>query len=78
MKIDSIDIEATIKKAKALIHEDNQLSAGAKSMFEILILVISLLADRLNLNSTNSSKPPSSDPNMNNGVRVLITALDYS
>jgi transposase len=32
-------------------------------MFEILILVITLLANRLNLNSTNSSKPPSSDPN---------------
>jgi len=32
-------------------------------MFEILILIITLLANRLNLNSTNSSKPPSSDPN---------------
>jgi transposase len=32
-------------------------------MFEILILVNTLLANRLNLNSTNSSKPPSSDPN---------------
>jgi len=32
-------------------------------MFEMLILTISLLANRLNLNSTNSSKPPSSDPN---------------
>ena len=29
----------------------------------ILILIISLLANRLNLNSKNSSKPPSSDPN---------------
>ncbi len=63
MKIDNIDIEATIKKAQILIREDKQLSAGAKSMFEILILIISLLANRLNLNSTNSSKPPSSDPN---------------
>ena len=63
MKIDNIDIEATIKKAQGLIREDKQLSAGAKSMFEILILIISLLANRLNLNSTNSSKPPSSDPN---------------
>jgi transposase len=63
MKIDSIDIEATIKKAQSLIREDKQLSAGAKSMFEILILIISLLANRVNLNSTNSSKPPSSDPN---------------
>lgn len=63
MKINSIDIEATIKKAQSLIREDKQLSVGARSMFEILILIISLLANRLNLNSTNSSKPPSSDPN---------------
>jgi len=63
MKIENIDIEATIKKAQALIRTDEQLSAGAKSMLEILILIISLLANRLNLNSTNSSKPPSSDPN---------------
>ncbi len=32
-------------------------------MFEILILVITLLANRLNLNSTNSNKPLSTDPN---------------
>lgn len=50
-------------KAQSLIREDNQLSSGAKSMLEILILIISLLANRLNLNSKNSSKPPSSDPN---------------
>ncbi len=63
MKIDNIDIQATIEKAQAVIREDKQMSAGAKSMFELLILVITLLANRLNLNSTNSSKPPSSDPN---------------
>jgi len=32
-------------------------------MFEILTLIIALLANRLTLNSTNSSKPPQSDPN---------------
>ena len=63
MKIDNIDIQATIEKAQILVREDKQLSAATKSMFEILILVITLLANRLNLNSTNSSKPPSSDPN---------------
>ncbi len=63
MKIESIDIEATIKKAQAIVRQDKQLSAATKSIFEILILTISLLANRLNLNSTNSSKPPSSDPN---------------
>ncbi len=63
MKIENIDIEATIKKAQALVLEDKQMSAATKSIVEILILIISLLANRLNLNSTNSSKPPSSDPN---------------
>ena len=63
MKIDNIDIQATIEKAQAVISDDEQMSAGTKSMFEILILVINLLANRLNLNSTNSSKPPSTDPN---------------
>ena len=65
MKIENIDIEATIEKAQLLIREDKQLSAATKSMFEIMILIITLLANRLNLNSTNSSKPPSSDPNRN-------------
>jgi transposase len=63
MKIENIDIQATIEKAQLLVHEDKQLSAATKSMFEILILIITLLANRLTLNSTNSSKPPSRDPN---------------
>ncbi len=53
-----VDIEATIKKAQALICQDEHMSAATKSMFEVLI--ISLLANRLNL---NSRKPPYSDPN---------------
>lgn len=63
MKIESIDIQATIEKAQLLVREDKQLSTATKSMFEMLILIITLLANRLNLNSTNSSKPPSIDPN---------------
>lgn len=63
MKIESIDIETTIEKARALIGQDNQMSTATKSIVEVLILLISLLANRLNLNSSNSSKPPSSDPN---------------
>ena len=63
MKIENIDIQATIQKAQSLIHNDEQLSVATKSMFEILILIITLLANRLNLNSTNSNKPPASDPN---------------
>jgi transposase len=32
-------------------------------MFEMLLMIISLLAGKLGLNSQNSSKPPSTDPN---------------
>jgi len=63
MKIENIDIEATIERAQRLVREDKQLSVATKSLFEIMILIITLLANRLNLNSTNSSKPPSTDPN---------------
>ena len=69
MKIEDIDILATIEKAQILVREDKQLSTATKSMFEILILIITLLANRLNLNSTNSSKPPSSDPNRKKQAR---------
>lgn len=63
MKIDNIDIEATINKVKDLLEKDKGMSEATKSVIETLILIIKLLANRLNLNSKNSSKPPSSDPN---------------
>jgi transposase len=63
MKIESIDGQATVETAQLLVRDDKQLSAAAKSMFEILILIITWLANRLNLDGTNSSKPPSRDSN---------------
>ena len=52
MKIASVDIEATIEKACALVDQDEQMSAATKSIVEVLILMISLLGNRLNFNST--------------------------
>jgi len=63
MTIENIDIDATLKRVETLIAEDKELSPAIKSLMEILALIITLLAHRLNLNSKNSSKPPSSDPN---------------
>lgn len=65
MTIENIDIDATIKRVEGLIAEDKDLSPGTKSLLEILVLIITLMANRLNLNSKNSSKPPSTDPNRN-------------
>lgn len=63
MTIDNINIDATLENAAKLIADDKELTPATKSLLEILVLIITLLANRLNLNSKNSSKPPSTDPN---------------
>lgn len=63
MSLADIDIQVAIKKMQAQIQEDTQISPATKSMIELLILIITLLANQLGLSSRNSSKPPSSDPN---------------
>jgi len=63
MKLESIDIEVAVANVKRLLEEEKGLSPALVASMEIILLLISLLANRLNLNSRNSSKPPSSDPN---------------
>ena len=62
MKIDSIDIEKTLSDAKKVI-EAGELPSSVKAVFQVLILLVTILINRLKLNSSNSSKPPSTDPN---------------
>lgn len=63
MAIDGIDVEATLKRVKLLLSEEKALSPVLKTTIEMLVLIVSLLVNRLGLNSKNSSKPPSSDKN---------------
>lgn len=62
MTIDSIDVEKTIQRVTDLITAEQDLSPALKSSLEVLLLLVSLLLNRLGLNSKNSSKPPSTDP----------------
>ncbi len=63
MKINGIDVDAALKKVETVLSEEKGLSPVVRSMIELLVLLITLLVSRLNLNSNNSSKPPSSDLN---------------
>ena len=63
MKVDNLDVEATIKKVQELLAQEQNLSPALRSTLDVLLLVVQLLVNRLTLNSRNSSKPPSSDPN---------------
>ena len=63
MKVENIDITKLVQKAKEQIANDKTVSPAVRSTVELLILVISLLVNKLGLNSANSSIPPSQDPN---------------
>jgi len=63
MKIDAIDVEATIENARKLLKNDTGVSPALKSTIEVLLMLVTILINQLGLNSQNSSKPPSSDPN---------------
>lgn len=63
MTIDNIDVTATLERVRKLLASDKDLPDSTRSLMEVLVLIITLMANRMGLNSSNSSKPPSSDPN---------------
>jgi transposase len=63
VELNDIDIDATLKNAKELLEQEKDLSPAIRATMDILILVVQLFANRIGLNSRNSSKPPSTDPN---------------
>ena len=63
MTIKNIDVEATINQVKAQLAAEKDLSPALRSSLEVLLLLVTIMLSRLGLNSKNSSKPPSTDPN---------------
>jgi transposase len=70
LKIEAIDVDGAIGNVKRLLKEEPDLSPALRSALEVLLLLISVLLGRVALNSNNSSKPPSSDPNRNKTSRT--------
>jgi len=65
MKIENIDVNETLDAVNASLEGDKNLSSTTKDAINKLVDVVNLLMNRLNLNSSNSSKPPSSDTDTN-------------
>ncbi len=61
MTVDNIDTSQAIADIKRLLQEDKSLSPALRTAIEIMIFLVTVLTNRLGLNSRNSSKPPSSD-----------------
>ncbi len=51
MKVENIDIEATINKTREQLAENTSIDPSIKSLMEMLILIISILCNRLKLDS---------------------------
>jgi len=60
LTVDGIDVEAMVKKLQELLAKEQNISLALSAAIETLLVVVHLLANRLNL---NSSKPPSLDKN---------------
>lgn len=58
-------MESTIESVKLSLKREKDLSPALRSSLELLLLLVSLLLNRITLNSSTSSIPPSSDPNRN-------------
>lgn len=63
VKADKINITETLDNARKMLEADKQVSPALRAMFEMLLMIITLLSGKLGLNSKNSSNPPSTDPN---------------
>jgi transposase len=63
MTVENINVEAAVKRVNDLIATEKKLSPALRASLEVLLLLVTILANRLGLNSKNSSKPPSADPN---------------
>ena len=76
VKLKDINVNETINKVRTLIKKEKELPLALIVAIETLLMVLELLCNRFKLNSSNSSKPPSSDLNRKKKQRVCIT--DYS
>jgi transposase len=71
--VEGVDIQQTIASIRQQLEADESVSPALQASINLLILVVSLLANRLGLNSQNSHTPPSADPNREKTRRKAST-----
>lgn len=70
MAIQNIDVEATLDHMRGLMSQEKDMSPALKAGLELLLMLVTLMANRLGLNRSNSFKRPSFDPNRVKRPRV--------
>jgi transposase len=67
VSINNINISETIANVEKTLGKDKAVSAELRALIQLLLTIVKLLVDKVGLNSRNSSKPPSQDPNRPRG-----------
>ncbi len=70
MKLDGLDIDSTLAEVELALKNEKDLSPSLRTVMNMLVLMVKLLTNRVSKNSSNSSKPPSSDPNRLKSTRA--------
>jgi transposase len=61
MTIDSIDVDATVRKVREFMKQEKNISPAFKAVLDVLLVLVVAMLNRITLNSGNSSTPPSKD-----------------
>ena len=69
MKLKDINVNEAVGKVRDLLQKEKELPLSLTAAIEMLLLIVELFCGRLKLNSSNSSKPPSTDPNRKKKTR---------
>lgn len=63
MVVENIDVGKTVEKARRLLEKEPHLSPALRAVIDVLLMLVTIMANRLGRNSRNSHKPPSQDLN---------------
>ena len=70
MTVENFDVSSTIERVKEQLEKEQDMSENMRSLVEMLLMIVTLLVNKLGLNSRNSSKPPAADPNRKKAGKV--------
>lgn len=69
VSIGKIDVTATLARVEQLLRQDRSISPAVCSMMELLVTIITLMMEKLGVNSSNSGIAPSRDPGRPRGAK---------
>jgi transposase len=69
VSIGRIDVTATLARVEQLLAGDPSISPAVRAMMELLVTIITLMMEKLGLNSSNSGIAPSKDPGRPRGAK---------